>query len=431
MHRMLLLLLAATAVVRAFHYDGYRVLDVGPMRNEEEAKIIMNLVDDDERIRQVVLLNDNVGKTTPVSLAVAPSVLARVQEILDENSIHFVIVDNDLQASFDEAARDNDARLAKMAKGFKEDPTLFAHDAYLPYAEQVAFIQGLAAASPIAATFSIGNSHEGRAITGITINAGTSLPAIWIDSNIHAREWISSATTLFIIDEILNGVSADAQYLRTSFRWYIVPNLNPDGYEFCHLPAAQGGDRLWRKTRSPNSGSTCIGTDPNRNWDSNWGGEGASPLPCADTYRGTAAFSEVETRAASNYLRTISSITNVFISIHCYSQYWLVPWGGQAAKPSDYNELMRVGNAAAAAIRSVNGLTFVVGTPPDILYVASGGSFDWAKESNGMQYAYSPELRPANSASNGFIIAPSNIIPSGRETFAAVVATAREAVHKL
>ena len=26
-------------------------------------------------------------------------------------------------------------------------------------------------------------------------------------------------------------------------------------------------NRMWRKTRSPNRGSSCIGTDPNRNWD--------------------------------------------------------------------------------------------------------------------------------------------------------------------
>ena len=32
---------------------SYRVLDVGPMKNEEEVKVLMNLVDNDERIRQV------------------------------------------------------------------------------------------------------------------------------------------------------------------------------------------------------------------------------------------------------------------------------------------------------------------------------------------------------------------------------------------
>ena len=30
-------------------------------------------------------------------------------------------------------------------------------------------------------------------------------------------------------------------------------------------------NRFWRKTRKPNRGSRCIGTDPNRNWDYMWG----------------------------------------------------------------------------------------------------------------------------------------------------------------
>jgi carboxypeptidase A2 len=395
-------------------------LEVGPLQNEEEVKVLMNLIDDDERIRQVVLLSDNVAKASPVSVAVSPEVIDRVQQILDENSIHFIITNNDLQATFDENMRDNEERLAKMATSFNEDPTTYAHDAYLRYSAQVSYIQGLAAAHSSASIFSIGTSYGGRTISGISINAGTTRPAVWIDSNIHAREWISSATVLYIIDQILTGTSSDAVFMRNNFRWYIVPNLNPDGYEYTWT-----NDRLWRKTRSPNTGSTCIGTDPNRNWDSNWCGEGASTSPCSDTYCGSRAFSERETAAARDYLTSIRSFTNVFLSIHCYSNLWLVPWGGRATKPTDYTELKRVGDLAAAAIRGVNVLSFQVGTPPDILYVASGGSFDWAKEKNNMKYAYSPELRPATQVQGGFDIPASNIIPSGREILAAVAAVVR------
>lgn len=28
---------------------------------------------------------------------------------------------------------------------------------------------------------------------------------------------------------------------------------------------------MWRKTRTPNEDSPCVGTDPNRNWDCQWG----------------------------------------------------------------------------------------------------------------------------------------------------------------
>ena len=39
---------------------------------------------------------------------------------------------------------------------------------------------------------------------------------------------------------------------------YILPVTNPDGYEYTKT------DRFWRKTRSPNDGSVCVGTDANR-----------------------------------------------------------------------------------------------------------------------------------------------------------------------
>jgi murein tripeptide amidase MpaA len=45
----------------------------------------------------------------------------------------------------------------------------------------------------------------------------------------------------------------------------IVPFVNPDGYEYTWT-----GDRLWRKNRQINSGSTCRGVDLNRNYNDHW-----------------------------------------------------------------------------------------------------------------------------------------------------------------
>jgi len=413
--------LAAVAAVSSMSYEGYRMIDVGPLKNKDEMNILLGLVDDDERVRQVILINDEVTKSSPATIAVAPIAFERVKQILAENNINWVIIQENMKTHMDASMKENEERYSRLRnKAGQFDPTLFAHDAYLRYADQAAWVRNAAATSSIASTFSLGNSFQNRDIIGIVINGGTNLPGFWIDGNIHAREWISAATTMYVIDQILTANDADSVYLRNNFRWYFVPNLNPDGYEFCWT-----GDRLWRKTRSTNTGSPCIGTDPNRNWDSNWGGEGASASPCSDTYRGARAFSEVETSRARDYLVSIRAHTNIFISIHAYSEFWLIPWGGTTAKPSDYAELKRVADAAVVAIQGVNGRRFVAGTPPDLLYVASGGSFDWAKEKNGQTYAYSPELRPATQAQGGFDIPPSNIIPSGRETLAAIVATAR------
>ena len=62
--------------------------------------------------------------------------------------------------------------------------------------------------------------------------------------------------------------------------------------------------RLWRKNRSPApTGSTCIGTDLNRNFNDHWGQGGSSTSPCSDTYMGISAGSEPEVQAISDYFR--------------------------------------------------------------------------------------------------------------------------------
>jgi murein tripeptide amidase MpaA len=55
---------------------------------------------------------------------------------------------------------------------------------------------------------------------------------------------------------------------------YVVPNVNPDGYEY-----SRTSDRMWRKNRSgPRKG--CYGVDLNRNFAFKWGYSGVSRDPC-------------------------------------------------------------------------------------------------------------------------------------------------------
>ena len=55
--------------------------------------------------------------------------------------------------------------------------------------------------------------------------------------------------------------------LREMYNWYIHPVVNPDGYDYTWTD-----NRMWRKTRRPNEGSDCVGTDGNRNFDRGFGG---------------------------------------------------------------------------------------------------------------------------------------------------------------
>lgn len=60
--------------------------------------------------------------------------------------------------------------------------------------------------------------------------------AIWIDGGIHAREWIAPAVALNIINELIasNHNDSTSKNLLDSIDWYILPVMNPDGYEHSH-----------------------------------------------------------------------------------------------------------------------------------------------------------------------------------------------------
>lgn len=151
--------------------------------------------------------------------------------------------------------------------------------------------------------------------------------AILIEAQIHAREWIATATATYVLNELLYSTNPEVQAISESVDWYIIPNTNPDGYEYTRTT-----NRNWRKTRSPVS-LVCMGVDPNRNFAYNWllpderGDEGASRAPCSDTYAGPAPFSEPETRAVDAFLTEHRDKFDVYLSFHSYAHQILFPFG--------------------------------------------------------------------------------------------------------
>ncbi|TOF75441.1 carboxypeptidase, partial [Vibrio parahaemolyticus] len=83
----------------------------------------------------------------------------------------------------------------------------------------------------------------------VKVSTGGSKPVIWIDCGIHAREWISTATCQYFLDQLTAGYGNDSQVttLLDSYDFHIMPCTNPDGYVYTWTV-----DRLWRKNRVPN-----------------------------------------------------------------------------------------------------------------------------------------------------------------------------------
>jgi len=72
------------------------------------------------------------------------------------------------------------------------------------------------------------------------------------------------------------------------------------------------------------------------------------------------------------------------------------------------------------ALTAVYGTQYVFGPIWHVIYPASGGSNDYTYGSLGVVYSYAPELRPRAGTSNGFVVAPTQIVPSATETFQAL-----------
>ena len=69
----------------------------------------------------------------------------------------------------------------------------------------MAYLADLASTNPLVTTMVAGASVEGRDIVQATISSdlAANKPIAWFDFNIHAREWITAATCIWIIDTVL------------------------------------------------------------------------------------------------------------------------------------------------------------------------------------------------------------------------------------
>jgi len=353
-------------------YDGYQVLRV--KLNDTNYRPFMYLAD---KLLLDVWATNRIQGWADVMV---PPMRAAV---FDESFEYQVRIEN-VQTTLDEHYADMDS--VKPS----DDPTDHPIFNNFPTTGQVNnFLNEQLANHPgVATRVVLGTTYEGNQIAGLRLGSN-SLPLVFFHCTIHAREWITTTTCLWIIDQILND-DPEGRALLDHVQFIIVPILNLDGYDFTHT-----SNRLWRKNREPNSGSTCIGTDLNRNYSYGWGGDGSSPSACADTYRGATPFSSPEITAQRNFLAPYLNAGNVpvFVDIHAYGAMFMSPWGYTYTLPpaSDYNDMYAKMENACNEIYAENGRTYAYGSVGNVIYLASGGSNDWGYGDGGVVHAYAIE----------------------------------------
>ncbi|WP_318201680.1 M14 family metallopeptidase [Streptomyces sp. SCL15-4] len=280
---------------------------------------------------------------------------------------------------------------------------------YHNYAEANAEIdQRLAAYPGIMNKRVIGKSYQGRDIIAIKVSdnvaADEDEPEVLFTAHQHAREHLTVEMALYLLRELGAGYGTDSRItgLVDSREIWIVPDLNPDGGEY---DIASGSYRSWRKNRQPNSGSTNVGTDLNRNWNHKWGCcGGSSGSTSSETYRGSAAESAPEVKVVADFVRgrVVGGRQQIKagIDFHTYSELVLWPFGYTYADTAtgmtadDAAAFQAVGRKMAAS----NGYTAEQSSD---LYITDGTIDDYLWGTQKI-FSYTFEMYPTSSSAGGF-----------------------------
>uniref|UniRef100_T1J8Z7 Zinc carboxypeptidase A 1 n=1 Tax=Strigamia maritima TaxID=126957 RepID=T1J8Z7_STRMM len=399
-------------------YQKYKVLRLLPFNAHQVAALrYLQMTSSD-----LDFWTDASAVNSTIDVMVPPRNLESFQTFLNRQYIPHEIFLSDVQNLIDQESKSQ----AEISADELKDYRTISWKRYPRLREIYRFLNWLSISHPLYVHLvTIGRSFEGRPLRVVKIGKpvwGHVKPAVWIDAGMHAREWISPVTAVFIIDQLVNNYTAHRN-LVDKIDWYILPVLNPDGYEFSHQKL-----RLWRKTRSTrvgNSSYNCIGTDGNRNFGFFWNRVGTSSNPCSEVYAGERAFSEPETRAVADFVLRTPNI-KLFLSLHSYKQLLLMPWGHTRSRPRDYEEMNHLGVQVVEALKSIYGTQYFVGSSIRLLYTTSGVSTDWAKGVAGIKYTYTLELR--DTGRFGFLLPATEILPTGRETMEAIKVFGQKAI---
>jgi len=289
-------------------------------------------------------------------------------------------------------------------------------DDYRPASEIFEYLQQLTASFPSLVTYNttVGLTIEGRNIPALLITGTSTGPKkrIYLQGTIHAREWISPPTVVFIIENLVTLYQSDelVHKILDNLEVYVIPVLNLDGYLYSW---GNSNQRLWRKNRRLNQGGS-YGVDLNRNFEGvDWCEYGASQNPTAEDYCGTSPWSE-ETKVVNIFALSLQPLQG-YIDYHSYGQNIYYPFGYTQDPPSNVQQLILVGNNYAAGIRQQTGFTYGV-APGYQLYATTGGGVDYFRGFLNVPLTLTVELRPTSS-NPGFVLPPNQIVPTGEENW--------------
>ncbi|XP_046952798.1 carboxypeptidase A5 isoform X2 [Lynx rufus] len=318
------------AALGQMNFTGDQVLRV-LAKNEKELSLLRDL--EGLKPQKVDFWRGPARPSLPVDMRVPFSELKDVKAYLGSHGLAYSVMIKDIQVLLDEERE----AMAKSRR-LERSTSSFSYASYHTLEEIYSWIDNFVAAhSDIVSKIRIGHSFENRSIVVLKFSTGgPQRRAIWIDTGIHSREWITHATGIWTAKKIVTEYGKDRTLtdLLNAMDIFMEIVTNPDGFAFTHSM-----NRLWRKNKSTRPGIFCIGVDLNRNWKSGFGGNGSNNNPCSETYRGPSPQSEPEVAAIVDFITSHGNI-KALISIHSYSQMLMYPYGHSPEPVPNQKELM-------------------------------------------------------------------------------------------
>lgn len=245
---------------------------------------------------------------------------------------------------------------------------------YFSYKETIEFLDEASKDYPdLIKVQSIGETWEGRPIMLATISLDVKnadkKPALLYTGTIHAREWIGIELANSFIKYIIENhqFNPKLQEALTRNTLYIVPCLNPDGFEYSRTHFS-----FWRKNRR-NNGDGTFGVDLNRNFGIRFkSGTDTS----SNIYGGPSAFSEPETRAVRDFVQDHKNIT-VSLDYHSQGNVFFPAHKFDHEAEIDTTDLNTLCANMAFEIEKVTGRKYGIhrGKPPTNLINGSGREY--------------------------------------------------------
>ncbi|KAK3312587.1 hypothetical protein B0H66DRAFT_506214 [Apodospora peruviana] len=288
-------------------------------------------------------------------------------------------------------------------------------------------VNGLVSVYKTVTTFTLPyKTFEGRTQFAAYVGAGTDTSKyhLYLSAAVHARERGGPDNLIYWISDLLsaNKTGSGLTYGKKTYTNAQVksvlaagivffPVVNPDGVAY-----DQSSGSLWRKNRNTKSGSSgaSVGVDINRNFDFLWNfpkyfASSASPAstsPSSQTFYGTAAQSEPETK---NHVSVYDKFPKIrwFMDVHSAAGDILYSWGddenqstntamnflsstydgkrgivGDTAykeyiPSADATNVKKVADATVAAMKAVGGRSYITQQAVG-LYATSGATDDYA-----------------------------------------------------